>query len=587
MLDEIRSGTVGDYTNLINQFATYQDLKDHGVSYSAISGLPIYDYSGNLNDGYALNASSAELMPLVAGTVRGTEILSNTVIHLKIPGIATKYYSDNSFDIELWTKLPDNSSSEIMLLGDSSNNIGLFYHNNNVIFKIGSNEIQYRYTNKQAIHIVGQFSTNQMNLFIDGVNVKSISLNKYKFTNEEIDFCIGPAANLIVVDAVAFYRFNLTLNQINKHYAEGTKEINYFQIVHSDNGYLFTMNHSSIKPVFRYSYPKSKTWNELADNNISVSADGSYIYFQQTDIQESKSFSFIDEIFIPEHLGVTSSQIYWEDDVDGILVEASLDGVSWQECKNGNPIPFFNKNDNQVSNVLYLRISVSSSDTSKYLPVLRSIYLDFFKNKKLYADNFGYFIYSDYDYSLPPFNSKTLLANRYNGLRMLNGHGFTLSDGISAKSIEMIFTPSSGQNVLVSAPSKIYEWNPAGVINKVGISSIFVNGINRTSSTNISEFLTEGLPHHIVITFLASATQSIKFNQNQGDTKSGINHMYSNIAIYENKLTQPQIAKHYLLYTDNLISTVSDTSFLITESLVGNDSTAFILFSVQPDAISV
>ena len=94
MLDEIRSGTVGNYLNLTSRFATYQDLKDNGVSYSAISGLPIYDYSGNANDGYAINASAKELMPIVPGTIRGTEILSDTDIAFKVPGIATKYYSD-------------------------------------------------------------------------------------------------------------------------------------------------------------------------------------------------------------------------------------------------------------------------------------------------------------------------------------------------------------------------------------------------------------------------------------------------------------------------------------------------------------
>ena len=64
MLDEIRSGTIGSYLNLLDRFATYQDLKDNGVSYSSISGLPIYDYSGNSNDGYAINASDKELMPM-------------------------------------------------------------------------------------------------------------------------------------------------------------------------------------------------------------------------------------------------------------------------------------------------------------------------------------------------------------------------------------------------------------------------------------------------------------------------------------------------------------------------------------------
>jgi hypothetical protein len=375
--------------------------------------------------------------------------------------------------------------------------------------------------------------------------------------------------------------------QIRKHYLEGSKEINYFQIVHSDNGYLFTLNSSAIRPAFKYSYPKSKTWNELSEGDIIVSSDGQSIYFQKTDTALEKEFSFTDQIFIPEHLGITTSQVYWEPDINGITVEASLDGNVWSQCNNREALPFFNKNDNQVSNSLYLRVTVSSADTSKYLPYLNSLYIDFFKNKTVYADNFGCTLSSDYDYSLPPFNSKTLSANRHNGLRMYNGHGFSLSDGVNAESIEMIFTPSTGKNVLFSAPSKIYEWNNSGNITKTGISSIYVNGINRTSSTNISDFLTIDMPHHIVINLSSASGSGIKFNQNQGDTNSGSNHMYSNIAIYESALSEANILNHYLLYTDNLIMAIDDAFLTITEDNEGTDSTPFRLVVVQPDAISL
>ena len=104
----------------------YQALKDNGVSYSALSGLPIYDYSGNAYDGYAINASDSELMPLIAGGIRGTKVLSDTTIKFNVPGIASSYYSDNSFCIEAWIMLPEYSTSEISLVADPTNSIGLF-----------------------------------------------------------------------------------------------------------------------------------------------------------------------------------------------------------------------------------------------------------------------------------------------------------------------------------------------------------------------------------------------------------------------------------------------------------------------------
>lgn len=169
---------------------------------------------------------------------------------------------------------------------------------------------------------------------------------------------------------------------------------------------------------------------------------------------------------------------------------------------------------------------------------------------------------------------------------MYNGHGFSLNDVPSIKAVELIFTPESGENVLVSAASKIYEWSSTGSISKTAVSSVYVNGINRTSETNVFDFMAVGLPHHVVINFTSGAT-NIKFNQNQTDSKSGIDHMYNNLAVYEDNLSVAQIAQHYLLYTGNVVKTISDTSITVSEAINGNDFTSFTITSVEPLSVSL
>ena len=584
LLDEVRSGSVGSYTSLTSTFATYADLRDRGVSYSALSGLPVYDYSGNAYDGYAINASSSELMPLIAGGVRGTKVLSDTLVNFNVPGIANSFYADNSFSIEAWVVLPEYSASEVSIVADATNSIGLFYKNGNLIFKVGLNSAEYKVSNKESIYVVGQFSTNKISLYINGSLVNFTSLDKYRFENTSVNFRSGPSSNNFIIDSVAFYKFNLSDAQIIKHYRNGIKEIKYSQIVSNDGGYLFSMNTAMMKPVMSYSYPKSRSWKNFINENVNMSVDEAYLYF---DSSLSGSFTFTDSIIIPDTLGITSSQIYWESDTDGISVKASIDGTTWEDCINGSPLPFFNKNDNQIAPVLYIQASMSSSDTSKYLPILKSIHVDFFKNKDFYCDNFGYYISSDYDYSLPRSNSTILSYNKNNGLRMYNGHGFTINSDLSTRTIELIFTPDGGQNVLFSAPSKIYEWDNLGVISKTGVSSVYVNGIDRTSATNISEFFSIGLPHYVVITLSTNAATSLKFNQNQADTKSGGNNMYNNLSIYPTAFTQYDVARHYQLYTDNIINTVSDSLMTVSESTSGTNSTAYLVVSVEPEAISI
>ena len=578
LLDEVQSGSFEDYIELLSQFATYQALLDSGLTYADINGMPVYDYSGNLNNGFASSASSKQLMPIISGGIRGTEVTSITEVYYEPKGIATKYYKDNSFSIEAWCALPANNVSAT-IVGDPSINTGIFYENGNIIFKVGTNKVEHTVSNAQAIHVVGIFQSNLLSLYVNGSLVDTESLTSYQFSNELSSFKSGPCTGRLVIDSVAFYRYALSGTQILNHYNEGTKEVNVSQIVSIDVGYLFSMNTESIQRRFSYTYPVSKLWGELDISAEYLSSDQAYVYIPES--TGAKSFSFTDHFIVPNYLGITTSQIHWENDVKGILVEASIDNLTWQTCVNGSPLPYFNKNDNQISDIIYLRVTLSSDDSSRYLPVLNSLDIAFYNSKNFYSDNSGYYASSSYDYALPKVNSKTLSYNKNNGLIMYDGHGFSLNGIPSVNSVELIFTPQYDQNVLVSGASQIYEWNLSGAITNTGISSIYINGINRTSETNVWDFMTVNTPHHIVINFTAAAT-SIKFNQNQNDSKSGLGHMYNNVAVYENALSVNSILNHHLLYTGNTINLISDTSFSISESSLGDSSTPFFITVVEP-----
>ena len=585
LLDEVQSGSIDNYTELLSQFATYQALLDSGLKYGEINGMPVYDYSGSLNNGVVSFASLKQIMPLVSGGIRGTEITNSTEIAYNPKGIATKYYKDNSFSIEVWAALPAYNISTT-IVGDININTGIFYQNGNIIFRVGSNITQHTVSNYESVHVVGIFTSGLLSLYINGSLVDSLSLDSYRFSNETVSFKTSPCTERLVIDSVGFYRYSLSPAQILNHYNEGRKEVNVSQIVDVDGGYLFSMSSESISTAFSYSYPVSKTWAEITNNGASISADNSYVYIEETATAGTASYVFNDFIIVPNYLGITTSQIYWKDETNGILVEASINNTNWQTCTNGGSLPYFNKNDNQVSDILYLRITLSSSDTSKYLPILRSLKIDFYQNKDLYSDNSGYYISSNYDYSLPESSKRAISYNKNNGLVMRNGHGFSLNGVPNSSSIEMIFTPAYSSNVLFSGTSSQYLWNSGGVITKSGIASIYVNGINRTSETNVWDFMMPGSPHHIVIN-LTAPQGSLKFNQNQNDSISGIGHMYKNLAVYQSALSVNSILTHYLLYTDNIINLINDTSFSIQESSLGQDSTPFFLTIVDPLSTSV
>lgn len=588
-LDEVKSGAIDYYSQLLANYPTYQAVKDAFDSYEEISGQAILDYSGNNNNGSVSGMSGSKIMPLVAGGIYGTLISNETTIFYNTPGLANKRYADNPFSIEVWAKLPDTTSSLVPIVADVNSGIGIYYQNGDVVFKVYSNILRYKVSSNKAIHIVASFNKNSLSLHFNGIRVASKQISNILFTNDITEFASGPSPsnNYFIIDSVAFYRYNLSDLKIALHYQNGIKELDYSQIVYPDGGYLFSLNHSKIRPVARYYYPGTKTWDQLADDNVIVGSKGDFITFLETEIPGTKQFTFTETIIIPPSLDVTTSQISWDDDVNNIDVRVSLDGLAWEVCKNNSPIPYFNKNDQVSSGLIYLKVTMSSSNTSTDLPVLRSLSLDFFSNLDFYADNSSDRIYSVKDYSISRYNHPIISYSDFNGLRMLEDGGINLDSVNPYRTVEVIFTPTGGENVLFSSNTKIFEWNTAGVINKSGISAVYVNGVDHTSSTNVSSFLTNGAPHHIILVLNSQATSNTRFNYNQDGSKSGGSNSYSNIAIYPDALTSLQAEVHYKLYTKQYVVSIADTSFSVSESDQGNDQTAYLINNTEYQSASI
>ena len=578
LLDEVKSGSINSYTLLENTYLTYQDLKDNGISYASLTGLPIIDYSGNGMEGFSTKSSDFEVMPIVAAGIRGTEIneLANT--QLKALGIATSEYPDDSFSIELWFKPDPSDLQEYPILADTINNLGIFYKNENVVFKVNaSNFLQHKISRKQVIHVVGVFAKTKMSLYINGslANEKTFT-EPVKFSNEKLSLNLGPAnANKkFIIDGVSTYSYELPLNRIYAHYIAGYKDTKYSQIVYSQNGTLFSLNSVTLRPILSYRYPGIKGLERFISGDAYYDQINSRLTFEKTSLQESKTFSFEERIYVTNPQAIVSSSIVYGQDVENVVVEVKVPGQSWAVCKNNNPLPYYNKNQNLNSEILDLRVTVTTTDSSFDIPYFDKLEIDFYSDKDFYSDNSGNRIYSSFDYSLGQYNYPIRMQNEYNGIRMINGHGFSAELSTPPQTIELFFAPKSGGNVLFSSASSSFSWNAQGAISSSGINSIYINGINRTLETNIYNVVLPDIMHHVVITLNAPAS-NVKFNQNQNDSVSGGANLYSNIAFYEDQFTEAQILNNYKLYCSDNSSSVQEVGLQISEDVSGADNTAY------------
>lgn len=585
LLDEVISGTTVSYDALKTQYATYADLRDNGISYANLGGAVVYDYSGNSNNGVSFNSSNAVLMPLVPGSIAGTKMNSDTKIIYITPGMANSVYKNNPFSIDLWFKPPQNSTNEIPIAFDSTNLIGLTYKDGNILFYLGSSIAIAKIEKTSASYISAIYNGSSIILYINGISKSTKSIAEpYPFSNSTVSFMSGPSneSEPFVIDCVAFYRYVLSEDKIKNHYISGSYELNHLQIVEPDKGILFTLNHSKIMPVKQYYYPSSIKWSDVINGDAILSVDQECITFPKTDVSYAASFNFTQEIIVPAGIGINSSQLNYSPDIDNISVQISLDGLTnWKDCKNNKSLPYFTKDDLTSNERAYIKVTMSSDDTSFDIPKLETLSIDFFNNMDYYADNSGDRIYSDKDYDLPRYNERILSYNSNNGLSMHSGGGFNIEASATSKTIEMIYTPSSGKNVLFANGSKIFEWSADSTINKSGISSIYVNGKNVTSQTNCSNYFTVGFPHHVVVTLPSPTSGLIKINQNTAGTSYGDNSKYNNIAIYPNELTESQIINHYNYYIGNWSNLLGSETLSISESTSGNDSLPYSIYSIE------
>jgi len=557
-------------------------IKDHPIVLLPLdesSGTSAIDISGCGNTGTYLGGLQSNILPLIPGGVSGNLINATKSITLSTTkdyygstvsgGFANKYTSQNNFSLEVWVYPKITSTSRTILMADNTAGIGIYYEAGSLVFKLQDQELYYTLNNtNKAMHIVGTYSQTSMSLYVDGYNVSTRSISGFKFTNTNLALAIGPctASDYFIVDAPAIYREALSSETIRSHFVAGTYHVNPIQFIRTDGGKLFNLNDEFLKPVHRYSLVNLKNY---VNDNVYFDKTAQALTFYKTDTAVAKSLEINEIINIPVDMGATTSKVYWKADKN-ITVESSIDGTTYLQCENGKALPNYNKSAAITTNIIFLRITMSTADASKYLPKLSSVKLDFYSSVDTYSENSGYYATSTSDYSLGSFNYPPLLRHKNNGLQTKSGAGFNIPVKDSVSTIEMFFTPSDlTANTLFdvaadgSYTASKYSWTNGGTITKTNISKIYVNGVDRTSQTNISNvFLADNL-HHIVLVLTQPCSGILKFNYSG---TGGPSSLYKNIAIYDYAMSQAIATEHYGSYISRPNALVSDTSMTLTDS---------------------
>lgn len=567
-------------------------LKDHPVGFWPLdesSGTTATDLSGCGNNGTYYGGLTTNILPLVQSGVSGSTINSTKYITLPITKdytgqsatghIANQYSSDKYFTLEIWFYPNISSSDPTPIFADVSNDIGIYWEKGNIVFKLQNTRLDYTvpYT-KQAMHIVARYMDDYITLHINSRQVMSKELDDFKFTNSSASFQIGPTSSgdSFIVDAPAIYRYALNQQKIESHFFS-SNGINPIQIAHPDQGRLFTLSDKNLKKSFSYVLPYQRSFANYESDDIKYDPNGNFLHVDKTTSSGTKTVIIEDSFTIP--VGMVSSKVEWHGE-NGIKVYVKPYGGTYAECTNGGTIPKFRLGDFSGYQTVYYKIEISSTDTSKFNPKLEYLGFYFYAEKNIYSDNSGDYVsvqqptglsVSHWDFDIGSDNWRTLSRHQENGIRALNA-GFAINTKLAVRTVEMFFTPINlNANYLLSAGAVEFSWNSSGAISKSNISAIYVNGIDRTSATNISSFLTAGEPHHIVLVLGQSVSDQLWFNVrvNSGTwSNPGPNNLYKNMAIYEKVFSLSEALTHFDLYTERPYNTVDNSVITVTEKAV-------------------
>ena len=579
-------------------------LKDHPFGFWPLdesSGSSAVDISGCGNDGVYVGGILNDGLPLVAGGVSANKITSSSSITLSLDKDYSGYlkeapfgninYSDNDFTREMWAYLNISTNNITKLFSDSTSDVGLFYQNGNIVFKVQSEMVEYTVPYlKTAQHIVATYSKNYINLYINGKHVSEKQLDNFSFTNDPSQFSIGPtenSADSFIVDAPAIYRYALTPRVIAMHYFYA-RTLPDIQIVYPERGCLFTMTDKNLSPTSSFIYPVDKKLQQFEDDFTYYDPKYGSLEFVKTVDAVAGELIIEDMFSIPSGLNLNTSKVEWYGE-NGISVEVSDDGINYEFCENGGVIPQYKNGSFSSTGLVYLRVTMSTSDTSRYLPKLKYLGFYFYTKKNVYSNTSGSYIQAEqptsgtidltaWDYSLATDNYPILSRNYENGLRAQEG-GFSVTTIKSINTVEMFFSPKSLNKCYllyadIDGGEVSYSWAQDGSISKNNIDGIFINGIDHTASTNISNVLEQDSLYHIVILLAQPISNKIWFNvKSTGGTWSdgGDNNLYKNLSLYDEVFDSNKALSHYDLYISRPISVLEDsvgTSISMTEESV-------------------
>ena len=204
----------------------------------------------------------------------------------------------------------------------------------------------------------------------------------------------------------------------------------------------------------------------------------------------------------------------------------------------------------------------------------------FYKDQVLYSPSNPEYVYTiegtsgfaTKDITFGRIKYPILSRQKLNGLTTADGAGFKINTTQSIRTVEFFLTLSdlTANSILFSGAdgnfvSARYSWTNAGTLNKSNISAIYVNGVDKTSQTNVSSVFTANELYHVLIVTSGPITGVLLFNH---IVTGGPSSLYQYISYYPSAFNSTLALSHYNMHIGRSATIADDSSITLTENSV-------------------
>lgn len=339
---------------------------------------PFTDYSGYNRSGSA-SAQPGRGLSVASGT-QFSSIFSNSCIATFESPVFKQSNESQGFTLVANVRLIEGAPGEQQVLGNTGNYDGIIVNGTKIYFvtkyvNTGEARAEYELQVPRTVNVFGVHTSDKNSLYVDGELVAEVSISEdqkndtYLTTDNNLYAGQSSTTNSIEINSVGIYPLALDGNAISE-LSQSSLSFN-DDTPYQYDGRVINLNADSTIIFATKIWETALDWKSGMLWNTATEQD----YLVPTFIGDTSQAGTWMDSFAMDSLTFNIYGVYLDWDGEGITVEASLDGNTWESATRGKKVDLIQEGFDPTNKSLQVRISFSGGVVSdqSYLETLKVV----------------------------------------------------------------------------------------------------------------------------------------------------------------------------------------------------------------------